>query len=106
MKTKTCLSLVAAFAASALVAATPVIKADSVTFSQNSTTRLVTIGYTLEETNAVVTVDVQTNNANGGWASIGASRPATTSSCGIRAHRGRTTCSRTTRCPWRCARGT
>ena len=64
MKTKTCLSLVAAFAASALVAATPVIKADSVTFSQNSTTRLVTIGYTLEETNAVVTVDVLTNGVS------------------------------------------
>ena len=64
MKTKTCLSLVAAFAASALVAATPVIKADSVTFSQNTTTRLVTIGYTLEETDAVVTVDVLTNGVS------------------------------------------
>ena len=64
MKTKTCLSLLAAFAASALVAATPVIKADSVTFSQNTTTRLVTIGYTLEETDAVVTVDVLTNGVS------------------------------------------
>ena len=64
MKTKTYLSLLAAFAASALVAATPVIKADSVTFSQNTTTRLVTIGYTLEETDAVVTVDVLTNGVS------------------------------------------
>lgn len=64
MKTKTYLSLLAAFAASALVAATPVIKADSVTFSQNTSTRLVTIGYTLEETDAVVTVDVLTNGVS------------------------------------------
>ena len=64
MKTKTCLSLLAAFAASALVAATPVIKADSVTFSQNTATRLVTIGYTLEEADAVVTVDVLTNGVS------------------------------------------
>ena len=64
MKTKTCLSLLAALAASALVASTPVIKADSVTFSQNTTTRLVTIGYTLEETDAVVTVDVRTNGVS------------------------------------------
>ena len=64
MKTKTCLSLLAALAASALVASTPVIKADSVTFSQNTTTRLVTIGYTLEETDAVVTVDVLTNGVS------------------------------------------
>ena len=64
MKTKTYLSMLAAFAASALVAATPVIKADSVTFSQNTTTRLVTIGYTLEETDAVVTVDVLTNGVS------------------------------------------
>ena len=64
MNTKTCISMLATMAASALVAATPVIKADSVTFSQNSTTRLVTIGYTLEETDAVVTVDVLTNGVS------------------------------------------
>jgi len=64
MKTTTCLSLLAALAATALHAATPSIKADSVTFSQNSTTRLVTIGYTLEETDAVVTVDVLTNGVS------------------------------------------
>ena len=50
--------------APALVAATPVIKAGSVTFSQNSATRLVTVGYTLEETDAVVTVDVLTNGVS------------------------------------------
>ena len=64
MKTTTCLSFLAALASAALYAATPSIKADSVTFSQNSTTRLVTIGYTLEETDAVVTVDVLTNGVS------------------------------------------
>ena len=64
MNTKTCLSLLAAFAAPALVAGTPVIKAGSVTFSQNSATRLVTVGYTQEETDAVVTVDVLTNGVS------------------------------------------
>ena len=34
------------------------------TFAQNSTTRLVTIGYTLEATDAVVTVDVLTNGVS------------------------------------------
>lgn len=39
-------------------------QADSVTFSQNTATRLVTIGYTLEEADAVVTVDVLTNGVS------------------------------------------
>ena len=64
MNPKHCLSLFAALAAPALFAATPVIRADSVTFSQNATTRFVTIGYTLEDADAVVTVDVLTNGVS------------------------------------------
>ena len=64
MSSKTNLSLFAVLAASALVAATPVIKAGSVRFSQNADTRLVTIGYTLEDADAVVTVDVLTNGVS------------------------------------------
>ena len=64
MKTTTCLSLLTALVTAALHAATPSIKADSVTFAQNSATRLVTIGYTLEETDAIVTVDVLTNGVS------------------------------------------
>ena len=41
-----------------------------VTMSQASD-RLVTISYTLSDAPAVVTLDVQTNNAQGAWASIG-----------------------------------
>ena len=58
----------AAATSAALTAAVPEIS--GVTMTQDSM-RLVTITYTLADAPAVVTVDVQTNNANGGWASIG-----------------------------------
>jgi len=60
---KSFLSLFAALAASSLAADTPVIRAETVTFSQNSS-RLVTIGYTLESADAIVTVDVLTNGVS------------------------------------------
>ncbi len=55
-------------ASTALTAAVPEIS--DVTMAQD-VARLVTITYTLADAPAVVTVDVQTNNASGGWASIG-----------------------------------
>ncbi|MBQ4199042.1 MAG: hypothetical protein II649_04080, partial [Kiritimatiellae bacterium] len=58
----------AAAASATLPAAVPEVS--GVTMTQDSM-RLVTITYTLADAPAVVTVDVQTNNANGGWASIG-----------------------------------
>jgi formylglycine-generating enzyme required for sulfatase activity len=58
-----------AVAASATLTAT-VPEISGVTMTQ-ANERLVTITYTLADAPAVVTVDVQTNNANGGWASIG-----------------------------------
>jgi len=61
-------SAFAVAASTALPAAVPEIS--NVTMAQD-TTRQVTITYTLADAPAVVTVDVQTNNANGGWASIG-----------------------------------
>ena len=64
MKSTTCLSLLVALAVGALSAATPSIKADSVTFAQNADTRLVTIGYTLEAADAIVTMDVLTNGVS------------------------------------------
>lgn len=42
-----------------------------VKMSQASDSRLVTITYTLSESPAVITLDVQTNNAEGVWTSIG-----------------------------------
>lgn len=58
-----------AVAASAtLTAAVPEISGVTMTQAND---RLVTITYKLADAPAVVTVDVQTNNANGGWASIG-----------------------------------
>ncbi len=62
------LAALAATASAALPAAVPEIS--GVTMAQASD-RLVTITYTLADAPAVVTVDVQTNNANGVWASIG-----------------------------------
>ena len=62
------LAALAATASAALPAAVPEIS--GVTMTQASD-RLVTITYTLADAPAVVTVDVQTNNASGGWASIG-----------------------------------
>ena len=58
----------AATTSAALTAAVPEIS--SVTMAQD-VARLVTITYTLADAPAVVTVDVQTNNANGVWTSIG-----------------------------------
>ena len=58
----------AATTSAALTAAVPEIS--GVTMAQD-VARLVTITYTLADAPAVVTVDVQTNNANGVWASIG-----------------------------------
>ena len=58
----------AAATSAALTAAVPEIS--GVTMAQD-VARLVTITYTLADAPAVVTVDVQTNNANGGWSSIG-----------------------------------
>ena len=55
-------------ASAALTAAVPQIS--NVTMAQD-VTRQVTISYTLADAPAVVTVDVQTNNASGAWASIG-----------------------------------
>jgi formylglycine-generating enzyme required for sulfatase activity len=51
-----------------LTAAVPEISGVTMTQAND---RLVTINYKLVDAPAVVTVDVQTNNANGGWASIG-----------------------------------
>lgn len=56
-------ALFAAFSASTLVAAMPVIRAETVSFSQTPT-RLVTIGYTLEEADAIITVDILTNGVS------------------------------------------
>ena len=64
MKSTTCLLTFVALSAAALSAATPSIRTDSVTVSQNADTRLVTIGYTLEGADAVVTVDVLTNGVS------------------------------------------
>jgi formylglycine-generating enzyme required for sulfatase activity len=58
----------AATTSAALTAAVPEIS--GVTMAQD-VARLVTITYTLADAPAVVTVDVQTNNANGVWTSIG-----------------------------------
>ena len=58
----------AATTSAALTAAVPEIS--GVTMAQASDRR-VTITYTLADVPAVVTVDVQTNNANGVWTSIG-----------------------------------
>ena len=56
-------ALFAVLSASTLVAATPVIRPETVTFSQTPT-RLVTIGYTLEEADAIITVDILTNGVS------------------------------------------
>ena len=56
-------------------AAMPVIEETSVSFVQNNSTRQVNVTYTLEEANAIVTVDFLTNAAPAGaaanWVSIG-----------------------------------
>ena len=55
---------VLSLAAASLGAAVPSIKANSVTFSQDEGTRLVTISYELENAPAIVTVDIQTNGVS------------------------------------------
>ena len=65
---KLSVSVLATATSAALTAAVPEIS--NVVMAQ-ANDRLVTITYTLADAPAVVTVDVQTNNANGGWASIG-----------------------------------
>ena len=55
---------VVSLAAASLWATTPSIKADSVTFVQDESTRLVTISYELENAPAIVTVDIQTNGVS------------------------------------------
>ena len=69
--------LFAAMAAFTASAATPTPEVTSVTMRQSTTSRLVTIEYTLDNAPAVVTLDVETNaNTSAaaddpGWASIG-----------------------------------
>lgn len=55
---------VLSLAAASLGAAVPSIKANSVTFVQDESTRLVTISYELENAPAIVTVDIQTNGVS------------------------------------------
>ncbi len=59
----------AAMMSSSSTAAVPEVT--SVVMSQASSSRLVTITYTLQDAPAVITLDVQTNATGGTWASIG-----------------------------------
>lgn len=52
-------------------AAAPRVDTSDVTMSQDPHSRVVTVTYTLKEEPGVITLDIQTNNAAGGWASIG-----------------------------------
>ena len=54
----------AGLAAMAAGAGAPVVKQSSVTMTQDGGSRRVTIGYTLEEEPAIVTVDIQTNGVS------------------------------------------
>ena len=67
--------LAAAGVVASSFAAMPVIEETSVSFDQNNLTRQVNVSYTLEEANAIVTVDFLTNAAPVGaaasWVSIG-----------------------------------
>ncbi len=73
---KTMLAGLSAIGATAALAL-PVIDQSSVTLTQNSRSRLVTVRYELTGDPAVVTVDFQTNNvASGTWASIGGDKYA------------------------------
>lgn len=68
-----CLAAVAALTTCATLTAADAPEVSQVTMSQDNT-RLVTIGYTLKNAPAIVTVDIQTNCTAGGvetWASIG-----------------------------------
>ena len=61
---KTILMTVAGMTAMVAGASAPVVKTSSVTMTQNRSSRLVTINYTLEEEPAIVTVDIQTNGVS------------------------------------------
>ena len=63
------IGIVSIFAASAVLAATPVVVESSVRFEQDKM-RLVTITYDLEGADAVVTVDIQTNGVSIGAANF------------------------------------
>lgn len=60
----------ASVCALSLLAATPTVEQDDVTMTQSG--RKVLITYTLRNAPAIITVDIQTNDATAGWVSIGA----------------------------------
>ena len=61
---KTIMTLASTLATGSLLAATPVITENSVTMTQDASTRTVTITYTLEDAPAIVTLDIQTNGVS------------------------------------------
>lgn len=62
---KACIySALAVFAVGSAFAVAPVVQPSSVTMTQDRSSRLVTIGYTLEESCGIVTVDIQTNGVS------------------------------------------
>ncbi len=63
-------TLAVAVSGAAFLVSAAVPNVTDVTMTQ-ADNRLVTINYTLSDAPAVITVDVQTNDNNGGWASIG-----------------------------------
>ena len=65
---KSVLAAIATASCTSLAFSTPVVS--DVSMSQSGTSRLVTITYTLDS-EAVVTLDIQTNDTQGAWASIG-----------------------------------
>ncbi len=65
---KTLLAATAIASCTTLASATPVVS--GVSMSQSDTSRRVTISYTLDS-EAVVTLDIQTNDTQGVWVSIG-----------------------------------
>ena len=69
MNIKKTLVPAAVLASATCIAATPQVT--SVTMTQSTTSRLVTIDYTFTGADAVITLDVQTNAPGGAWASIG-----------------------------------
>lgn len=64
-------TLVFALSTMAATAAYAVPEVTSCTMSQPTGNKIATIEYTLSETPAVVTLDIQTNNTDGVWTSIG-----------------------------------
>ena len=69
-------SLVLSFSMSACLALATDPLVSGVTASQGAGTRKVTVGYTLANEPAVITVDVQTNRGDNVWVSIGADKQA------------------------------